>query len=139
MTNNTHNGPSLSAAHPLRAIPVYSPSSPPFPPPSCYTRPDRFRQFYIHVRPPLIYYNVCHRAPLLPPSWGTELSGGRGTLSRTIQPLFLEIVSRCVHVRYSFDDFSSARLGDYLLFDLRIERKTFLDSFQADSKFLSRC
>lgn len=31
--------------------------------PSCYTWPDRFRQFYIHVRVRLIYYNVW-RSPL---------------------------------------------------------------------------
>lgn len=75
MTNNSHNGP--SRFQPLAPLPprfhsslqpflVVSPPSPDHPPSprSCYTRPDRFRQFYIHVRPPLIYYNVCHRAPL---------------------------------------------------------------------------
>lgn len=72
MTNNSHNGPSPTPAPGRHA----SCSSRPLSTPSCYTRPDRFRQFYIHVTGPLIYYNVCrspgppsslrHPLPLLP-------------------------------------------------------------------------
>lgn len=68
MTNNSHNGPSFpTRVYPLSSILLDPESSfQPFqPPPSCYTRPDRFRQFYIHVRASLIYYNVC--CSLYPP------------------------------------------------------------------------